>query len=186
MNKLMEASMALLQVTPDQQMNIVVLNKALFYLDLAALRDLGQTVTQQKYFALPMGPVVNKYDRRIVGSLEKAGLAEQITHGGAKPVRVKQRLEAFTSLSSQELELASTISAFASRFSSAMISDLSHKNIGWILASRRAAAGRPAPEIDMRIAMQQVLDCDPWLEEPIGDDLRSAMENAASATTAWA
>src|SRR4029078_3810977 len=87
-NKLMQASMALLQATPDQQMNIVVLNKALFYLDLAALRDVAHVRPDQKYLALPMGPVLDKYERRIIRDLERAGLARQVEEGMAKPVPV--------------------------------------------------------------------------------------------------
>jgi hypothetical protein len=184
-NKLMEASMALLQATPDQQMNIVVLNKALFYLDLAALRDLGHVVTGQKYFALPMGPVLDKYDRRIVRDLNKAGLAEQIEDGMAKPMRVVRKLEHFELLTQPELELASDIARAINRFTSKAVSDLSHKNPGWQLARDRTAAGRPAVEIDMHIALQQIVDEDPWLAEPIDNELKSAVKEAANATTPW-
>ena len=70
-NKLMEASMALLQGAPDSQLNIVVLNKALFYLDLIALRDFGRTITGERYVALPQGPMVADYARKIVHGEEQ-------------------------------------------------------------------------------------------------------------------
>lgn len=68
-NKLLEAAMALLQASPRQQLNVVVLNKALFYLDLHALRDYGTTVTDQEYVALPQGPVVDSYKEILIKPL---------------------------------------------------------------------------------------------------------------------
>src|SRR5438045_86074 len=106
MNKLMEASMALLQGAPDSQLNIVVLNKGLFYLDLIALRDLGRTITGERYVALPQGPVVENYVHKIVRALESAGLAEQLEMGRRKPLRVKKRLAAYNCLSDVEVLLA--------------------------------------------------------------------------------
>jgi hypothetical protein len=91
--KLQEAAMALLLHAPDRSLNIVVLNKALFYLDLSALRDLGVTVTGQRYFALPQGPIVGKYDKKIVDRLEKLGWAKQLQVGNAKPMKVLAEIE---------------------------------------------------------------------------------------------
>src|SRR5437773_2192449 len=92
-NKLLEAAMALLQASPRQQLNIVVLNKALFYLDLHALRDLGKTVTDQEYVALPQGPVVDSYKNILIKPLVEGGMAEQLREAAGeytwKPLRVK-------------------------------------------------------------------------------------------------
>src|SRR4051812_10790778 len=77
-SKLMETAMAVLQATPERQLKIVVLNKALFYLDLLALRDLGETVTGQEYVALPQGPVLDNYRTTLVNALTASGYAEQL------------------------------------------------------------------------------------------------------------
>jgi len=91
--------MALLQGAPAGQLNIVVLNKALFYTDLLALRDFGQTITQERYVALPQGPVIDNYAGKIVRALDAAGLAEQIEVGLAKPVRSRIRSRSSTASS---------------------------------------------------------------------------------------
>ena len=54
--RLIEAAAAILNAAPDRRLNAVVLNKALFYLDLASLRDRGETVTHNSYIALEKGP----------------------------------------------------------------------------------------------------------------------------------
>ena len=53
--RLIEAAAAILNAAPDRRLNAVVLNKALFYLDLASLRDRGETVTHNSYIALEKG-----------------------------------------------------------------------------------------------------------------------------------
>jgi hypothetical protein len=165
-SKLMEASMALLQEAPGQQMNIVVLNKALFYFDLSALRDFGNTVTGAKYFALPKGPVVGNYEKKICRDLSRAGLAKQLEDGAAKPMLVVKAIK-FEAIGKPELTLAGKIAAFASKFTSNDISDFSHENIGWKVARQRYMPGKQAPEVDLCIAMQQILEEDPWMNEPL-------------------
>jgi Protein of unknown function (DUF4065) len=140
-NKLVEASMALLQASPEGQLNIVVLNKGLFYLDLMALRDLGRTITGACYVALPQGPVVDNYQQRIVRALESAGMAEQLEVGRAKPIRVKAPIEDFKHLSESEVVLASGLSKKIASMTSTTMSDFSHKNEGWILARTNAVEG---------------------------------------------
>ena len=54
--KLTETAMAVLQASPERRLNITVLNKALFYLDLYALRDLGEVITRHDFIALPPPP----------------------------------------------------------------------------------------------------------------------------------
>lgn len=165
-SKLLEGAMALLQATPSKLLNIVVLNKALFYLDLYALRDLGKLVTEQKYFALPQGPVVGKYDKKLVSGLQRAGWAEQLHKGKAKPISIIREIQ-FTLLSDSELALATQVAAFAHKFSSSQISDYSHENPAWRTSFSKYSPGRPATQIDMQLALQQVLDEDPWLSEPL-------------------
>lgn len=83
--RLTEAVAAVLSGTPQRKLKIVVLNKALFYLDLYALRDLGHTVTGAQFVAFENGPVVEGYRRRVVGACERRGIAKQLTHGKSMP-----------------------------------------------------------------------------------------------------
>lgn len=178
--RLLDAAVALLRNAPERTFHIVVLNKALFYLDLASLRDLGDTVTHNTYIALPMGPVVARYDKRLVTALEKEGLAEQRPDGLAKPVRLisDRRPE---HLSVPQLELAARVAHWAKDLSSTYVSDYSHRNPGWLLARTRGGGNVPKP-INMSIAMQQIMDEDPWLDEPIPDHI---LDRARLADDPW-
>jgi len=188
-NKLMEATMAVLQATPKQQLNIVVLNKALFYLDLYALRDLGKAVTGQKYVALPQGPVVDQYKTKIVASLSRKGLAEQIDgQHGAKPMRVIQSLEHFAHLTADELNIANEMGEGLNRITSNAFSAFSHSNPGWILARQKYdSRSNPAPLINLRFAVQQLADDDEdgWIDEAVDDALMASLEKAEAATLPW-
>src|SRR5688500_388381 len=83
--RLVEATVTALEAAGGR-MNIVLLMKALFYADLAALRDTRHTVTRQPYLALEFGPVVAKYDKRVIAALERRGLAASDQEGDSKPL----------------------------------------------------------------------------------------------------
>lgn len=192
-NKLLEAAMALLQAAPRQQLNVVVLNKALFYLDLHALRDFGTTVTDQEYVALPQGPVVDSYKEILVKPLVEGGLAEQLLASAGryrwKPLRVKNPFTRFVYLGEREQDLAQHISAgFLNSFISAAVSAFSHENPGWRVAYSKYEEGRPPVKIDMLLALQQ-LDGDDddaaWLSEPLDADTMAICNAATSATILW-
>lgn len=194
-SKLLEAAMALLQAAPRQQLNVVVLNKALFYLDLHALRDFGTTVTEQEYVALDQGPVVDSYREILVKPLVEGGLAEQLqaSAGGYrwKPLRVKNPLKTFVCLDEREQELARYISASflsSNSFISAAVSAFSHNNPGWRTAFSKHEDGRPYVKIDMLLALQQ-LDSDDddaaWLNEPLDADTMAICNAASLATMFW-
>ena len=188
-NKLMEATMAVLQATPERQLKIVVLNKALFYLDLYALRDFGHAVTGQEYAALPQGPVVEDYKTVLIRPLITAKLAEQIQVDGAKakPIRVVKPLERFQCLEASELRLAEKIGASFSNLTSMAVSVFSHENPGWMMAHRDYVDGRPAPRINMRLALQQLCDDEDeaWLETPLEPNVMAVCETAGTATRRW-
>jgi hypothetical protein len=192
-NKLLEAAMALLQASPRKRLNTVVLNKALFYLDLHALRDLGRTVTDHEYVALPRGPVVESYPEILIRPLVEGDLAEQLQASAGryewKRLRVKKAVATFIHLDERERELAREISAsFLNSFVSAAVSAFSHDNPGWRTAYRKYQKGRPAPKIDMLLALQQ-LDGDDddtaWLNEPLDADTMAIANAASSATILW-
>jgi len=191
-NKLLEASMALLQASPGQRLNIVVLNKALFYLDLHALRDLGHTVTEQDYVALPAGPVVDSYKQTMIKPLISANLVEQVEQSSgfymSKPLRVVNQIAKFSCLSKEEQVLAQYISAgFSNSFTSTAVSAFSHENPGWRAANQKYVQGRPYHKIDMVLALQQLGDEDDedWLEEPFDAATMMACNAASSATRLW-
>ena len=88
-----ETAMAILQATDQGRLGITVLNKALFYADLAALRDLGKTLTGSGYVAIPNGPVVNHYERAVVRDLGSIGRKKPI-----HPSRFRQQRMGASSL----------------------------------------------------------------------------------------
>jgi hypothetical protein len=158
--RLKEATMAALQAVGGR-MNMVNLNKALFYADLYALLRHGETITGHEYLALPMGPCVASYDKRIVRALVKAGLAEQLTDAGGygKPLQVVHPLDDFPHLSQEQVDIVVKLALEAADATAKELSEHSHKNPGWILAKvetdRRNGQAQP---INMRFALQQLED----------------------------
>ncbi len=179
--RLIEAASAILNAAPDRRLNIVVLNKALFYLDLASLRDSGATITQNAFIAIQHGPVVAKYPKRLVGQLEALGIAKQISQwDGSKPIVLESCRPHFNYLDSDAMILASAVTNFFADASSWQASDYSHENPGWKRAwveSQRT--GKPSV-VNMQVAMQQIIEADPWMELPLIDDkqLLAAADNA--------
>ena len=170
-DRLVEAASAILNAAPDHRLNAVVLNKTLFYLDLAALRDCGSTITENSYIALEKGPVVAKYPQRLIGQLESRGIGKQISEwNGSKPIVLESPLTTFKYLDANMLILVSAVTAFFAGTSSRQASDYSHENPGWELAwNEFRRSGRPTP-INMRIALQQIVEDDPWMDLPLLND----------------
>ncbi len=165
--------MAVLDGCPARSMNITNLNKALFYLDLFELRDAGKTATEATYIALAQGPVVAKYDKRLVKPLVDAGLVVQDQRGDAKPLVAKAELDRFEFLDERVRKLAANIGRAVASRTAAFISERSHENPGWKVAF---ADGVPRP-IDLHLALQEMVDVDPWLEED-DDDTAAAFARA--------
>ena len=169
---LVEAAARLLEAAGGT-LPITSLNKALFYLDLFALRDGGAAITGTTYLALPAGPVVAKYEKRLIGGLEEAGLAQQDTSGdetATKPMCLVALLST-DSLTDKQRAMAQNVGRWASKHTATELSDMSHRNEGWRLAWESGlGAKKPAQPINLRIAMQQILDVDPWVDlQPEGD-----------------
>ena len=176
--RLIEAASALLAASRNKRLNAVPLNKALFYLDLASLRDCGEAFTRNSYIALDNGPVVAKYQDRLIKPLKKSGIATQEADGDARPIKLLE-LPGFTKLTPKIQELAVKVSRWCSGRTSRELSDYSHQNLGWIIARRKALEAKGQKQvIDMHIAMQQIIDSDPWVNEPNDDDVRKACESA--------
>ncbi len=180
--RLIEAASTVLDAAPDQRLNAVVLNKTLFYLDLASLRDRGMTVTENPYIALENGPVVAKYPQRLIGQLEARGIAKQISEwDGSKPIVLGSPLKEFKYLDAKTLTLVSAVTAFFANATSRQASDFSHENPGWDLAwNEFRHTGRPAA-INLLIALQQIIEDDPWMDLPLfnDDELLAAADSGA-------
>ncbi|MEO6594917.1 MAG: type II toxin-antitoxin system antitoxin SocA domain-containing protein [Planctomycetota bacterium] len=166
--------MAILQATADRQLGITVMNKALFYADLCGLRDTGHLITQSGYIALPQGPVVNHYERALVRDLDRLGLAEQTTDGWEKPLVVRCELDRYEALSKEEVGIAQLVARKIHRKTAAWVSDYSHENDGWIRAFRQGTGSG----IDMIIALQQIMENDPWLDTAEDEAVQSALTAA--------
>jgi hypothetical protein len=169
-----EAAMAILQATSKMRLGITVLNKALFYADLVALRDLGHSLTNSGYIALPQGPVLNHYERALIRDLDRQRLAEQIQEGWPKPVIVRQPITRFGRLTPEEVAIAQLVARKIEAKSATWVSEYSHENPGWQLAFRdKIGSG-----IDMVLAMQQVVDDDPWMDATPDESVREAFAEA--------
>lgn len=169
--RLIEAAAAVLSSAPSRRLNAVVLNKVLFYLDLASLRDRGETVTGNAYIALQQGPVVAKYPQRLIGPLQERGIARQISEwDGSKPVVLENCPAQFQYLGADTLVLAKAVTSFFAAQTSRQASDYSHENPGWQLAwTQFRRTGKPGA-INLRVALQQIVEEDPWLESPLWND----------------
>lgn len=171
--RLMEAAAAVLNAAPTHRLNVVVLNKVLFYLDLASLRDRAATITGNTYLGIQQGPVVAKYPKRLISQLESRGIAKQISEwDGSKPVLLETSPSHIQFLDADAMTLVSAVTNWFAPKTSAQASEYSHENPGWQLAwSEFRRTGKPC-QINMRIAMQQIIEDDPWMDMPLlnGDD----------------
>lgn len=163
--KLCEVAISILEGAPSERLNVVVLNKALFYTDLVALRDFGHTLSGAEYLALKMGPVVAGYEKRLIRALDTLGWAEQLTGAGmAKPIRKVASPVEFKFLNESERHLARRAGDAFGGLTSTWVSSHSHDNPGWktawSLSAERNGAGTP---INMVLALQQIDEDDEWL-----------------------
>jgi hypothetical protein len=160
------------------------LNKALFYLDLHALLDTGATATGETYVALRAGPVVEGYRERLIGELERCRIAMQDDDNPSyMPVILRHPIKP-TRLGQDLLALARTVGRWAASKQAIELSDFSHENPAWQLAWDRGNG--QGSSIDLRLAIQQLADADPWLDEPTSPDERAAFEAAdAGASQTW-
>jgi hypothetical protein len=170
--RLIEAASAILNAAPNHRLNAVVLNKALFYFDLASLRDRGATMTRNTYVGLQQGPVVARYPQRLIAQLESRGIARQISlWDGSKPLLLESIPEQFQFLDAEGMALISAVTTHFADLTSKQASDFSHENPGWQLAWNAFRRTGKACAINMHIAMQQIIEDDPWMDSPLlGDD----------------
>ncbi len=79
------------------------------------------------------------------------------------------------------------IGRWAKKESASALSDYSHKNIGWQLAwAAGLGQSHPAQKVDLHIAMQQIMERDPWLDEEPTSEVEQAFAFADSEPgTVW-
>ena len=76
--------------------------------------------------------------------------------------------------------MASRVTTSLARKTSGWASDYSHKNPGWQLAWDDFLGSKKPCVIDMRVAMQQIIEDDPWMDEPMvnEDEMLAAADDA--------
>lgn len=151
------------------------LMKGLFYLDLEWLLEKGETFTGATWVALENGPVVEDYKVQLVRPLLDAADVEErkvVSAPFAGVPKVLVLREPPVQPEDEHLELvARRVATFVSD-PDVDISAYTHENPAWIEAYR---AG-PGTRIDMVLAMLQVQDEDPWLNEPFTEEERSRID----------
>jgi hypothetical protein len=74
---------------------------------------------------------------------------------------------------------AAEVSSFVARKTASQISDLSHDNPGWRLAfDKGQGREQRAERINMLVAMQQIVEHDPWLDAEPDTALRETFAGA--------
>lgn len=163
--RLMEVAASILDHTPEKKLKTAVLNQALFYVDLVSLRDFGEILSHNTYLALEHGPVIEKYQTRLVHGLLDAGLATQSSEGSTMPIvlqRVPDRLDYIDDSIAAVIE---KVALWAAHQTAPEISDFAHQNIGWLVAYQEGIGSQQPPQpINLYLALQQVVDQDPWME----------------------
>lgn len=182
-DKLVDAAVEILRHVEGHALGITVLNKALFYLDLLHLLEHGETVTENPYVALRQGPVVAKYQKRLVDELETRGLAKQLPHGDWQPVALVDPSSVPTQSYS---ELAQRIARSIGRFMAIQVSDYSHKNPGWQHAWTEGGEGKSPKPINMSLALQQLAGDDEWMNASLDDgEWAAVLEGDKAAGDPW-
>ena len=176
--RLIEISSALLEGAKGK-LNITNLNKAIFYMDLYCLRDFGATLSTSPFIALKQGPVVAKYETRLIKPLKDAGIATQVTEGPALPIVLNRSASRHFLNDDKKLDLARELGHIFSGVSAGTASDFSHENLGWKIAYRDGAQNLGKPlSINMNIALQQIIDADPWMQQPLTEKERESLKSA--------
>lgn len=163
--RLIEAAAAILAFTPEKRLNIVVLNKAIFYLDLASLRDFGSPISHNTFIALKQGPVIAKYPQRLIKALADEGIAHQESIEDAQPIVLQHLPNHLDFIDNYSEKLVQRIALWFSSKTSREASDFAHENLGWEIAYQEGLGMKQPPKpINLYIAMQQIMDSDPWMD----------------------
>jgi len=161
----------------------VPLNKALFYFDLILLREAGETFTRNTYIALPQGPVVSNYEKRLLRDMPKLGLASLLNEqrGGYESKTLQLEEGIGSELPGALTELAGEVARKIGRVTAAQVSDFSHANPGWDLAIKQGVG----TGVNMHLALQQLLDEDDWLGAEEDEFARSLRASERDSRIRW-
>lgn len=138
-NKLAQLVLYLcLQSEGDRYFGLTKLYKLIFYCDFAAYRRFGESITGQRYRALPFGPVPDKMDRFIARLTRQNWLAlrkEQcFGYSQKRPFCLHEPdVDVFKP---KQLELIHSILDRFRQSTGTQISDASHQFLGWQVAEQ--------------------------------------------------
>lgn len=123
----------------DVHFGATKLNKQLFYADFIAYRQLGSSISGQRYQKLPYGPAPRGLRPVVHEMLEDGCCAEAVrSHHGYEQRRLLALREPDVSVFDvQELELIHKVVEELQDSSAREVSDLSHEFVGWQLADER-------------------------------------------------
>ncbi|MBQ9022164.1 MAG: DUF4065 domain-containing protein [Eggerthellaceae bacterium] len=108
------------------------LNKALFYLDFSAFRDLGHSITGLRYARADFGPVPDKYEQLIAAFTNEDAFYFEEQDTGGQILCTRKNEFGWWLFSPEEREQLSKVTEFVNRFSTATaLSDASHKEPLW-------------------------------------------------------
>ena len=154
---LIDAAVRILASVSDGHLDVIKLNKILFYLDLKSLLECGETVTHKDFIAIKQGPVILNYRKCLVDSMKEKGL---IAVEGDTLILLN-RTVFDGKFYSDEFLYVLDISNDDSFW------DWYKENIGWQIAYREGLGrGRKPQFINMHLAMQQIVD-DNWRYENV-------------------
>jgi len=158
----------------DTTLPMVPLVKGLFYLDLTWLRDHGTTFTGVNYVALDHGPVPDNYKGRLK-KMEEDGLI-QLGEVPLAPGIVAKPVTLLVPPPPPEPDLGRVARELAEWVGrgrrSVDLSEIAHKNVAWQQAFHQGGNGTP---INMIAALDQILEPDPWLDDPVDPRERAAV-----------
>ncbi|MCB1036388.1 MAG: SocA family protein [Acidobacteria bacterium] len=123
----------------DVHFGATKLNKQLFYADFIAYRQLGSSISGQRYQKLPYGPAPRGLKPVVSEMLEEGCCAEAArSHHGYEQRRLLALREPDVSVfDARELELIHQVVEELKDRSAREVSDLSHEFIGWQLADEK-------------------------------------------------
>ena len=128
-------------------------------------------MTHNSYIAIRNGPVVAKYQQRLIRQLESRNIAKQISEwDGSMPIVLESCPEHFQFVDADTLILASKVTPFFASMTSKQASLYSHDNPGWKLAWDDFGRTKKPAAINLRIALQQIIEDDPWMDLPFMND----------------
>jgi uncharacterized phage-associated protein len=119
----------------DPDFGAVKLNKLLYFVDAAAYRELGKSITGSEYQHLPEGPcprrVLPAREHLLSQTPRAIQLAYQQTPIGNRLHRIIPKRKPYSIFSKAEREIVDRIVKHFESYTGTQLSDLSHREFGW-------------------------------------------------------